>query len=412
MQRSNHEPQCKCTVCERLVGRYPKYFKFKGWHPQCRCHAVPILKTIEELKGDTERIINGEPTNTDSVNTVNQMPDSFTNWIEENKGRFGANNTPYFIRDNFKDGKIAEGLIFASGIDKQVVNNIIVPKLLSIQERADIRHQNRTEEQEGAIRSEWNERKATVIMGDKPIDSIIEVQGVMDRFFKMYPEETNAKAITVGIYKQASKRGSFSIMHANSPAGVIEFNNICYPHLKDSPYTRLKVALNKIKNKAELTFDEEYSIESFYHEILHCKAKQWERLKPHNKGDYKRTAMEVVNQFVSRHEYKGFIERLGGKALNQQQVLDNGMGYSNWVGGFRDFIKAAGLKEADACAYFKDKLLNSKYGELDNVLAGFIKQNSGNLLSGYSKKGILECLESGGSKWEFIIDLVKDNNKP
>ncbi|MEG1644052.1 MAG: hypothetical protein RR293_07915, partial [Bacteroidales bacterium] len=138
MQRSNHEPQCKCTVCERLVGRYPKYFKFKGWHPQCRCHAVPILKTIEELKGDTERIINGEPTNTDSVNTVNQMPDSFTNWIEENKGRFGANNTPYFIRDNFKDGKIAEGLIFASGIDKQVVNNIIVPKLLSIQERADI----------------------------------------------------------------------------------------------------------------------------------------------------------------------------------------------------------------------------------------------------------------------------------
>lgn len=50
--------------------------------------------------------------------------------------------------------------------------------------------------------------------------------------------------------------------------------------------------------------------------------------------------MEAVNQFVSRHEYKGFIEKLGGKALNQQQVLDSGIGYSNWVSGFRDFIKA------------------------------------------------------------------------
>src|SRR3712207_3882731 len=41
--RSNHEPLCKCEVCEKLKGRYPKTFKFKGWHPQCMCYAIPIL---------------------------------------------------------------------------------------------------------------------------------------------------------------------------------------------------------------------------------------------------------------------------------------------------------------------------------------------------------------------------------
>lgn len=31
-------------ICDELAGRYPKDFKFTGWHPHCRCHAVSILK--------------------------------------------------------------------------------------------------------------------------------------------------------------------------------------------------------------------------------------------------------------------------------------------------------------------------------------------------------------------------------
>ncbi|MEG1993374.1 MAG: hypothetical protein RRX93_06805 [Bacteroidales bacterium] len=56
------------------------------------------------------------------MNTVNQMPDSFTNWIEDNKGRFGANNTPYFIRDNYQNGKISDGL--RTNID--LANDVLV----------------------------------------------------------------------------------------------------------------------------------------------------------------------------------------------------------------------------------------------------------------------------------------------
>lgn len=35
-----------CPVCESKKGKYPKSYRFIGWHPQCRCHAVPVVTTI------------------------------------------------------------------------------------------------------------------------------------------------------------------------------------------------------------------------------------------------------------------------------------------------------------------------------------------------------------------------------
>ncbi|NLO71227.1 MAG: hypothetical protein GX102_09910 [Porphyromonadaceae bacterium] len=35
----NHKP---CVVCDALVGKYPKEFKFVGWHPFCICYATPL----------------------------------------------------------------------------------------------------------------------------------------------------------------------------------------------------------------------------------------------------------------------------------------------------------------------------------------------------------------------------------
>ena len=47
-------------ICDELQGRYPKDFKFTGWHPNCRCYTTTILKTPEEFKADEERIMKGE----------------------------------------------------------------------------------------------------------------------------------------------------------------------------------------------------------------------------------------------------------------------------------------------------------------------------------------------------------------
>lgn len=88
-------------ICDELKGRYPKSFKFTGWHPHCRCYAVTILKTDEELDRDTERILDGKEPMEGSANEVKDVPEGFRKWVEKNNDRIkGARSLPYFVRDN------------------------------------------------------------------------------------------------------------------------------------------------------------------------------------------------------------------------------------------------------------------------------------------------------------------------
>lgn len=95
-------------ICDTLAGRYPKDFKFTGWHPHCRCHAVTILKTEEEMARDTKRILDGRQPSADSTNAVTDTPEAFKDWVEDNRDRIKhASSVPYFIRDNAKYTGIA-----------------------------------------------------------------------------------------------------------------------------------------------------------------------------------------------------------------------------------------------------------------------------------------------------------------
>lgn len=88
-------------ICDDLKGRYPKNFKWTGWHPHCRCHATPILKTEDEVAEDNNRIIQGGEVSPDSVNTVSSLPSNFTDWVRDNQERIErASSVPYFITDN------------------------------------------------------------------------------------------------------------------------------------------------------------------------------------------------------------------------------------------------------------------------------------------------------------------------
>ena len=88
-------------ICDTLAGRYPKDFKFTGWHPHCRCHAVTILKTEEEMARDTQRILEGKQPSEDSDNAVREFPNTFSSWATKNETRVLTGHTlPYFIKDN------------------------------------------------------------------------------------------------------------------------------------------------------------------------------------------------------------------------------------------------------------------------------------------------------------------------
>ncbi len=95
------KPRPFTDMCDKLAGRYPKDFKFTSWHPMCRCYAISILKTQEEIAEDTRKILNGEKPDGNSVNRVDDVPQEFKEWVENNKERAkGWATMPYFIRDN------------------------------------------------------------------------------------------------------------------------------------------------------------------------------------------------------------------------------------------------------------------------------------------------------------------------
>ena len=116
IHRSNHEPLCDCDLCEKLVGKYPKTFKFKGWHPQCMCYAVPILmdeETFDENElGDLKAALRGTTyQHKQAANVVPDVPQGFKDWVKDHiEAQKKWASTPYFIKDNFKDGKLSEGL--------------------------------------------------------------------------------------------------------------------------------------------------------------------------------------------------------------------------------------------------------------------------------------------------------------
>lgn len=99
---SNNHPVY--DICDELAGKYRKDFKFTVWHPQCRCFAIPILKTPEELTKDNQQFLEGKDVVTKSVNEITDVPENFKMWVRDNEERIAvANNKgtlPLFLKEN------------------------------------------------------------------------------------------------------------------------------------------------------------------------------------------------------------------------------------------------------------------------------------------------------------------------
>jgi hypothetical protein len=91
-------------ICDDLAGRYPKTFRFIGWHPLCRCFAVPILPSQDEM---LDNVLDDKPMG----GMVGDVPEGFKGWVAKHQEQVaGWKSQPYFIRDNFKNGRIENGL--------------------------------------------------------------------------------------------------------------------------------------------------------------------------------------------------------------------------------------------------------------------------------------------------------------
>ena len=107
-------PQHKVyDMCDQLKGKYPKSFRFHGWHVGCKCHIVTILKTDEELIKELKADETLPPES--STNYIGDVPSNYKQWVTDNKDRFKNWKTkPYFIEANRNDKDILQKLLEVS----------------------------------------------------------------------------------------------------------------------------------------------------------------------------------------------------------------------------------------------------------------------------------------------------------
>lgn len=142
----NGIPEPFTDICDDLEGRYPKSFKWTAWHPQCRCHMIPVMMSDSEMSTKTVDKIRAafrgeEAKKFQSPNTVKDVPQNFKDWVSGHaEVSKGWNSSPYWIKDNFTGGTLTGGLKVAT----------IAPKVKIKAIKTDV--------QKAAIQSKWSNR--------------------------------------------------------------------------------------------------------------------------------------------------------------------------------------------------------------------------------------------------------------
>lgn len=90
-------------ICDELKGKYPKDFKFVGWHPNCRCYVVSVLPTEQEYDKIEQAFLNGE-TDFTSSQQIDSPPEGFKKWVREHQEQLQnaeeRGTLPFFVIDN------------------------------------------------------------------------------------------------------------------------------------------------------------------------------------------------------------------------------------------------------------------------------------------------------------------------
>lgn len=312
-------------ICDKLAGKYPKSFKFKGWHPQCRCLVVPILQDREEFNddelADLKSALNGkEYQKYASKNTVTDVPDSFKEWIHENAERSrNWASQPYFIKDNFKGGTIDGGLAF----DTITIQRPTIKQPVSFKTPEDVI--NRTNE----VGKDWFHRGFKRL----EIERRTGINGATDRYGTIW--------------------------------------------LKRERLDYTKSGLSKLANGQSVTFEESDALATYWHEITHCRNKA----PVTNLTALQRSNMELANEYVARNTLPDFYKAMGAKEVPHSQLMQSreSTGYNQMVVNYDRLLGVLGVDKQRALSIVKDYLFNKPYSQqIDGLVEAIYSQKARN----------------------------------
>lgn len=95
IKRSNNKDE-NCFLCEIGEGKYPKDFKWTGWHDKCKCFTTSILLSDSEYGKFEDLILSGKDTSHfKSSNAVHSIPSTLKEYVQNNHSE--CNSKKWFL---------------------------------------------------------------------------------------------------------------------------------------------------------------------------------------------------------------------------------------------------------------------------------------------------------------------------
>lgn len=110
-----------------------------------------------------------------------------------------------------------------------------------------------------------------------------------------------------------------------------------------APALELTKAIEKINAGQTLTFNEEYAVETLWHEMMHGRALHAEL--PKNKNAL--LSIEAIHQWQSRRTYQNLLAALKIKAVHQEAIIHTGLAYQTEVVNFGVLLELIKLSNED-----------------------------------------------------------------
>ena len=125
-----------CKICDAMVGKYPKTFKFTGFHPFCICFATPITTEPDSF---ADFLLN------DTVaqeQVITDIPKTAKDFVDENKNRV---QSAFWYKDNFSE----EG-----DLQRERTPQPTTPEVIKVSRTKRIK----TDAEKNDIQKRWDER--------------------------------------------------------------------------------------------------------------------------------------------------------------------------------------------------------------------------------------------------------------
>lgn len=352
---SNNHPVY--DICDELAGIFPKDFKYTGWHPFCRCFAVPVLAKQDEFLEYQRKLLAGEDVSDFKfTGTVKDVPDNFNAWLDRNRERVKTTTSvPYFIKDNGKyiPKDWVDGIgSLAKGRNKGIITDV---------KEAIIKMKDPTFVTEKEVRT-MIEKYAEAEPGDF-YGGLAGVQmskandGTMMSCERLYYNNSGA---------YASKNGNTIRIYKTDHSVIDPFGNT----VVFNPLHEVKEAMKSIAAKIPLSFNQEYAIESLWHEIRHAGAVGWKDIR--KRTEDLTAAMECINQFCARRSYGKFLRAIGGSVSHKKEIIKSGYGYNRSVRHFEEMLAALNVSSSEAYAHFSKMIMVEPYENIFGNIVQFL----------------------------------------